>query len=123
MGRSPSGTRREITWQDEFEATGLVFELADDSDIGRSRVNEYLKPDDRTQTPRLLFSDTCQRAIFQMKRFVWDDYKRKEEKDLKQKPRDKNDDFPAMLRYLMNHLPQYRDLKSGGEVLRTRRRS
>ena len=117
MGRSPSGARREITWQDEFSNAGMVFDLADDSDIGRKRINQYLKPDPHTRRPRLTIHSRCQTAIAQMKRYVWDDYRRTMERDVKQTPKTKYDDYPTMLKYLLNWSPDFRLLYSGAPVI------
>jgi hypothetical protein len=115
MGRSPSGARREITWQDEFQNAGLQIDLADDSEVGRKRVNQYLKPDPATRRPRLMFHPRAVKAATQMKRFVWDDFRRSADRDVKQSPKPKYDDYPAMLRYLMNYEPSFRMLYSGAQ--------
>ena len=117
---SPSGATREIEWRDEFAAAGLNFEMADKSEVGRSRVNEYLKPDPHTRRPRLIFHQRCAMAIQQMKRFVWDDFRRKEGRDQKQTPKPAHDDYPAMLRYLMNAAPEFNSLSRGATIIRTR---
>lgn len=122
MGRSPSGVKREVAWQDEFEMAGIACDLADDSDVGRGRVNEYLKPDPDTRRPRLIIHPRCTHTINQMKRYVWDNYKEALEKDLKQKPKDKYDDYPTMLKYLLNLDPTFNSLRQGGAVIRTRNR-
>ena len=117
MGASPSGTKREITWQTEFEEAGLPCELASDSAIGRTRIDEYLKPDAYTKAPRIKWHLTnCPLAIFQMKRFVWDDFKHASDRDQKQTPKPKNDDYPALTRYLMNALPLCSVLKDGHRI-------
>lgn len=118
MGLSPSGAKRGITWQQEFDDAGLFCDLADDSDVGRSRLNEYLKPDKYTGEPRFRIRSTCSDTIFQMKRYVWDDYRMKLEKELKQKPKPKNDDFPTLLKYLMNFQPGFRFLTAGAPVIK-----
>lgn len=117
---SPSGASREIEWRDEFANAGLNFEMADKSEVGRARVNEYLKPDPHTRRPRLIFHRRCVMAVNQMKRFVWDDYRRKEGRDQKQTPKTAHDDYPAMLRYLLNSSPEFRMLSRGAPVIRTR---
>jgi len=117
MGRTPASAIRGVTWQDEFQNVGLNCSLADDSDVGRARINEYLRPDNRTLRPRLVFSSRCQKAIHQMKRYVWDNYRRQDEKDLKQTPRRKNDDFPTLLKYLLNMNPQFALLNYGAPVI------
>lgn len=117
MLRSPSGARREVLWLDEFRAAGLAIELADDSDVGRARLNEYLKPDPRTRRPRFVMHARCRQSAFQLKRFVWDEFRRASEKDLKQQPRPKYDDYPAMLKYALNTDPSFEFLVRGAPVI------
>jgi len=118
MGRSPASTNRGVTWQDEFDRVGLVTDLADSSEVGRSRINEMLIPDPVTRRPRLMFHSLCEKAIFQMTRFVWDDYRQSLEKAQKQKPKEKHDDFPAILRYHANADPSFYDLREGARIVR-----
>ena len=116
MGASPSSSDREKTWASEMDAAGLRCELADDSDVGRKVLNEYLKVDRRTRRPRIVVHPRCQTTIQQIKRYVWDNYRRMDERDLKQKPRDKYDDYPTMLKYLLNYAPAFKMLTGSGEV-------
>jgi hypothetical protein len=121
MGASPASSKRGVTWQDEFADAGIYCDLAVDSDVGRGRVDEYLKPDSDTKRPRLRFHDeNCAAAIYQMKRYVWSDWKYSDNKDQKQVPKQKYDDYPTMLKYLMNDLPLYKMLKFGGVVVKPR---
>ena len=46
-----------------------------------------------------------------MKRFLWDDHKKGLEKDQKQMTKKKNDDFPAIYRYILNSNPDFRSLR------------
>lgn len=105
MGASPSGAKRELTWQMEFDNVGLHFDLADDSSVGRARLNDFIKPDPHFKRTRFRIDCSCKDAIFQMKRYVWDDRKNEERKDILQEPLKKNDDYPALFKYLMNSLP------------------
>lgn len=105
MGASPSGAKRELTWQMEFDNVGLHFDLADDSSVGRARLNDFIKPDPYFKRTRFRVDTSCKDAIFQMKRYVWDDRKNEERKDILQEPLKKNDDYPALFKYLMNSLP------------------
>ena len=63
MGRSPSGTDRETTWQDAFDKAGLVCDLADDSDVGRAQLNVYLRPDPDTRRPRIHWDRSAARRF------------------------------------------------------------
>ena len=116
MGASPTA-RREITWQDEFDAAGLRMDLADRSEVGRARVNQYLKPDPRTRRPRLVHHRRCLTASTQMKRFAWDEHRRSNDRDVKQSPKPKYDDFPALWRYLLNYEPTFRMLYEDAPIL------
>jgi len=118
MGLSVSGVRREITWQEEFRMAGLSCDLADDSGVGRQRVNGYLKPDKATRRPRLHVHARCKNTIFQINRFVWSDFKRSLEKEQKQTPSEKYSDYAALWRYCLNSDPQYRILRYGAPVFR-----
>lgn len=117
MGRSPSGTDRETTWQDAFDRSGLSCDLADDSDVGRAQLNVYLRPDPDTRRPRITWDRSCAKGIYQMKRFLWDDHKKGLEKDQKQLTKKKNDDFPANYRYILNSNPDFRHLRMTGKPI------
>jgi hypothetical protein len=97
---------------------GIDCELADDSGVGRQRVNAYLKPDRATRRPRLHVHARCKNTIYQVNRFVWDDYKKALEKDQKQTPKAKYDDHPALWRYCLNSDPAFKLLKYGAPVFR-----
>lgn len=116
MGRSP-GMKRDITWQDEFQSVGLQVDLADDSDVGRKRLNQYLKPDPHTRRPRIMLHSRCIKSATQMKRYVWDDFRRSADRDLKQTPKPKYDDYPTLFKYLLNYEPTFKTLHSGSPVL------
>ena len=121
MGRTPCGKRRDITWQDEFEMSGLPCELSDDSGVGRQTINERLKPDPDTYMPRLHIHERCRATIYQMKRYCWDEHRLNNEKDLKQTPKNKHDDYPTLLKYCVNYKPEFRALSPDGyPIIRTR---
>lgn len=118
MGRSPSSSDRETTWQDAFERVGLTFDLSDDGEVGRKTINTYLKPDQDTGRPRISIDESCYKTIQQMKRYSWDDFKKGTEKDQKQKAKQKFDDYPTLLKYLVNSNPTFRVLKMAGSPVR-----
>lgn len=122
MGASPSSAKRERTWQTEFDDVGMLCDLADDSMTGRKGVNTWLKPDKATCAPRLFVHPRCATMIYQMKRYTWSDYKRgtAADRDQKQKPRDKDDDFPTLLKYLANSGITYGLLALGAPVISRR---
>lgn len=121
MGLSPSSAKRGITWQMEFAQVGIITDLADDSDVGRQRVNDLLKPDPDTLAPRYAVHPRCLKTIKQMKRYRWDDFKKQLDRDLKQKAKSRDDDYPTMLKYLANCEPTFRWLREGPQVIHRRR--
>lgn len=122
MGNSPSSAKqREATWQDEFNQAGLPCELADPSDVGRGLVDEYLKPDPDTRRPRIHIHPRCKNTILQFKRFMWDDWRLSDDRDIKQVAKQKYDDYPALYRYLLNSRPNFRGLAFGYRTIRATR--
>jgi len=118
MGKSPASSKRGITWQDEFSDAGLACDLADDSGVGRKRIDEYLRPDPHTLEPRIHIGRNCTKTVMQMKRYVWDDHKRALERDLKQTAKTKNDDFPTLMKYLLNAGLTFQVAKLGAPRIR-----
>lgn len=119
MGRSPSGTNRDISWQDAFDAVGMRIDLADDGEVGRRVFNEYLQPDPVTKQPRYRVDPRCVRTIYQLKRYTWKDEKRSSEKAQSQRAKQKHDDYPTMLKYLVNSSPSFRGLQSRGAPIQS----
>lgn len=126
MGLTSPGVKRGITWQREFQDAGLNLDLADDSSVGRSRINAWLKPDPHTLRPRLIYHPRCRDSIYQMMRFGWADFSKNVDRDQKQQPKDTYSDYPACTRYFANSGgeagPSFRMLREGAPVLHTRRR-
>lgn len=118
MGGSPAGTNREITWQTEFQRSGLPFELADDGAPGRSLVDERLKPDRHTLRPRLIVHPRCAMTILQMKRWCWSEDRNPDRRGLRQTPDDKHSDMPTLLKYLANDFPTFNGYRGAGVPMR-----
>lgn len=118
MALSPASSKRGVSWRDEFDAAGLACALADDSHVGRERVNTYLKPDMSRWQPRLHIHRRCEPTIHQMKRYTWADNRQGSERAQKQIPKDTNDDYPSLLKYLLNDMPTFRRYHDGAPVLR-----
>jgi hypothetical protein len=124
MGRSPSGARRELTWQDEFEMAGLRCDAPNEFvapgavEVGTKRINVLMRPDPHTLTPRIHISRRCPLTIHQIKRYVWDDHRKTLEKAQKQTAKNKNDDFPTLMRYLALSDPSFNGLLLGDQRIR-----
>ena len=118
MGASPASADRETTWQDAFNDAGVSCDLADDAAVGRKTLNQYLRPDHSTLRPRIHIHDSCSNTISQLRRYVWGEWKHAHDKDQKQVPKDKHDDYPTLLKYLMNYNPTFNFLKQGAPILR-----
>ena len=121
MGKSPSDTTRETTWQDAFAQVGLVCDLADDGEAGRKGVDNMLAVDEQLERPRWAIDPRCKTTIYQMRRYLWDDFKRQAERDQKQRPKDRHSDFPTLYKYLANSQPTFRTLKMVGQVYKRTR--
>jgi hypothetical protein len=117
MALAPSGQKREVSWQDEFGMAGLYCELASDTDVGRARINQYLKPDEKTMRPRMKVHPRCKDTIFQFQRYVWDNFSKHVDRDIKQVPKDRHDDKPTLVKYFANSDPTFAFLRHGAPVL------
>lgn len=123
MGGSPahSAGRRHITVKDEFDAVGLRCDSADDDFmVGKNRLANLLRPDPRTNAPRLHIFNTCPITNRQMLRYVWSEWARytSDTKDPKPQPMAKNDDYPTLLRYFANAEPTHASLSYGTQIFR-----
>jgi hypothetical protein len=91
------------TIKEEFVELGIHFiDGNDDIVAGHLKVKDYLKYDkEKNIQPKLFFFSTLRNFIYGFEHYVWDDYKGKiaDDKDLKQIPKDKNKDFPDLVRY------------------------
>lgn len=112
------------TLRREFDRVGLRCTLANDAFVvGKDRFNDALRPNPLTQRPRWQVLDTCQKMIYGLSRFTWDEWTRQEDlKSPKPKPRDKYKDFPDLCRYLAMANPTFHTLHRGYEVIRYRGR-
>lgn len=113
--------RRQVTVRDEFDAVGIRCKLADDGfNVGKNRLRQWIRPDYRTRTPPLRIFNTCKKTIYQFKRYVFDEWSRysTDQKDPKQTPRPKHDDFPTLLRYLASENISYSALTIGRQPFR-----
>ena len=127
MAESPahSAGRRHITVRDEFDAVGIRCALADDEfSVGMKRVRSLLEPDEKTQKPRIHLFSTCQRSIRQFNRYAWSEWtsRSSEERDSKDKPRNKEDDYPTLWRYFCINNYTFSGLRMGREPIRAARR-
>lgn len=105
---------RDWTIRTAYDTVGLRCDLAiDDVNVGIQNVNELLKPDPRTRRPRFRAFRSCERFIFGMSHWAWDDWNRQGDKEPKEKVRDRHKDFPDLLRYLANARPTFFGLTRG----------
>jgi hypothetical protein len=98
---------------------GLRCDLANDEiNAGIQNVMELLKPDRATRRPRFSVFSTCERFIYGMTHWSWDEHVRTGDKEPKEKVRDKAKDFPDLVRYLANDRPNYRKYALGAQIVR-----
>jgi hypothetical protein len=97
----------------ELMKHGVYTERANsDPALGKSRIRQALKPRYsallKTEVPQLRISRDCKQTIYEFQHYLWDEYKRnKEEYELKEQVKKKNDHFMDCLRYIYNHNPRY----------------
>jgi phage terminase large subunit-like protein len=83
-----------------------------DPALGKSRIRQALKarysPLIKSEIPQLRISRNCKQTIYEFQHYLWDDYRRnKDEYELKETVKKKNDHFMDALRYIYNHQPRY----------------
>jgi hypothetical protein len=109
---------RGWTMQRAYDDAGLRCSLANDEiNTGIANVNDLLKPDPKTRRPRLRVFRTCQRFVYGMTHWAWDEWTRQGDKEPKEKVRDKAKDFPDLVRYLANDHPAYRKYMTGAQIV------
>ena len=106
--------RRGWTLQRAYDEVGLRCDLAiDELGPGIQRVQHLLIPDPVTRRPRLQIFSTCQKFIYGMTHWSWDEWTRQRDRDPKEQPRDRYKDFPDLIRYLANAQPTFNGLRHG----------
>lgn len=83
-----------------------------DPSLGKSRIKQALKPKfstlHATEVPQLRVSRACRQTIYEFQHYIWDDHRRlKDEFNLKEVAKKKNDHFMDCLRYIYNENPRY----------------
>ena len=110
---------RGWTIRKAYDDAGIRCDLANDEiNAGIANVKDLLKPDQQTRRPRLRVFATCQRFIYGMSHWSWDEHVRAGDKEPKEKVRDKAKDFPDLIRYLANDRPNYRRYALGAQIIR-----
>lgn len=90
-----------------FAAEGLRFQEADNSEDGYFVVRDYLKYDKNRPVgpdnlPAVTFSADCVKTWYGMTHMKWDEYKfDRFSRDPKERPKDKDKDFPDCVRYIL----------------------
>ena len=113
--------QREITVKDEYDAVGLrCANAVDNFDVGIKRLNDLLRPDRYTKSPRLKIFNNCDHPNRQLKRYVWSEWASGHTdavKDPKQIAIEKENDYPRMLHYLANAMPTFAGLRQGNQPI------
>lgn len=97
----------------ELMKHGVFTERANsDPALGKARIRQALKPRYshvlKSEIPQLRISRNCSQTIYEFQHYIWDEYRRnKEEYDLKERVKKKNDHFMDCLRYIYNYGPRY----------------
>lgn len=76
-------------------------------DPGIKAVEELMGLDEVYHKPRVFFTDNMTEPIAQIEGYVWDDWKKRTDKDPKEKPLKRYDHFCDCLRYIVMQRPRY----------------
>lgn len=87
---------------------GLEFDDANVSkETGYANFRDAMRVNPWTRQPRLHVLRRCRKTVYQLTHFVWDEYARRTDRDVKEIEKDQNSDFPACLRFLANDAPTW----------------
>ena len=111
--------RRGWTIRKAYDEAGLRCDLANDEiNAGIDEVQGLLRPDPRTRRPRFQMFSDCERTIYDLSHWVWDEHRNVNDKDPKEKPRDRFKDFCDVVRYAAMSHPSYYSLTRGQQIIR-----
>ena len=123
------GAARQInnlSWEQVFSEAGYdVIMGNDDLNIGHSMMYQAFRIGEKTQRPSLMLTANCRGKygpIWQLQRYAWDDWANNNsrmERDVKEKPKQFNKDFPDILRYIVMEQLQFDQLLHGPKVIKT----
>lgn len=116
----------QISWEQVFSEAGYDVVLGqDDLNIGHSAMYTAFRLDNKTGRPGLSFTTQCRGRygpIWQFQRYAWDDWANhttRDQKDIKEKPRQLNKDFPDICRYIVMENLQFDSLVHGHRIIQT----
>lgn len=80
--------------------------------LGKSRIRQALMPKyshiHKRLVPQMRIFSSCRQTIYEFQHYMWDEYRRnKDDYDLKEAVKKKNDHFMDALRYIYNYGPRY----------------
>jgi phage terminase large subunit-like protein len=114
----------KISWQQVFEEQGYDVVLGnDDLNIGHAKMFEAFRINPNTGRPSLMITNNCRGRmgpIWQLQRYSWDEWatsKMRSTRDVKEKPKDRDKDFPDIFRYVMMAGLDFKGLTKGHEVI------
>lgn len=123
------GKARQIngwSWEQVFSDGGYDVILGnDDLNVGHSEMYKALRIREDTKRPSLMFTTDCRGRygpIWQFLRYAWDDWANnsmKDVRDVKEKPKQQNKDFPDICRYVIMEDLNFEQLLHGPQVIQT----
>lgn len=112
------------SWEDVFNDFGYPVMFTEDNlKIGHTQVHTYLAPRDNPRRPAIRFTEKCRGKggpVHQMLRYAWASWARRKsnvEKDVLEKPKETNKDFPDIIRYMCLAGLDFDTLKYGPRVI------
>jgi len=114
------------SWEEVFQEHGYDIILGQDNvNIGHTKMYEYFRVDPITGNPRFMFTNLCRGRggpIWQLQRYSWDEWvnnRTKTERDIKEKPKQYNKDFPDICRYVAMEDLKFSSLVHGPQIIKT----
>lgn len=115
-----------LSWEQVFSDGGYDVVLGnDDLNIGHTMMYRAFSIKDNKR-PTLMFTTNCRGRygpIWQLTRYAWDDWANhntRNEKDIKEKPRQLNKDFPDICRYIVMEQLKFDQILYGPQIIQTK---
>jgi phage terminase large subunit-like protein len=106
---------RGWTLRRAYDDEGLRCDMANDEmNAGIYEVTMALQPDVYTKCPRFQVFANCEKFIYGMTHWAWDEWVRGGDREPKEKTRDQAKDFPDLVRYLFMDKPSFRGYQMSG---------
>lgn len=113
-----------ISWEQVWSENGYDVILGNDNiNIGHAKMFEAFRVNESTGRPSFMFTQSCRGRggpIWQFQRYSWDEWassKMRSARDVKEKPKDRDKDFPDVVRYVIMERFSFDALSKGHQII------